>query len=416
MSSGSLRGALTFGLGGAGFAVGNILLAAALPPEQFGLVSLILALHQFGLSSGPLGLDIVIKRHRPRLSASLLRSCSRNALLVALVITLAAQLIYDLERIPAALVFTGATLAAGNNVVYGIFQSRGEQAWALGLAQLPNWVLLLIAIVALAVPVTSSTPLLLAMVLGYAATTLIGWLKARRGQDGLAELDAEVAFREGLASVSIGLALQLLWQLERVTIPKLLTVEDLATFAVLATVVAAPFRVTQIGVAFTLIEKLRSAPDASHARSVLRRESWTAAALVVGAVLAVLIAKPLVFHYLLNDKYVVGPGLVAATIAVGAVRVAESFSTTSVTAFGSEADLARMSTLAWASLVVAGVASVLLSVFGLVGIVLAALLGWLTLFGGGTVLAVRSFRRRFSRGPDRHERAPAASRPEPPSS
>src|SRR5450631_2130489 len=66
ISSASFLGAATFALGGAGFALANVLLAAALSPAQFGLLSLIMALMWIGWACGPLGLDVVIKRHRPR--------------------------------------------------------------------------------------------------------------------------------------------------------------------------------------------------------------------------------------------------------------------------------------------------------------------------------------------------------------
>src|SRR5262249_17832942 len=109
-SSGSLRGAVSFALGGAGFAVANVLLAAAMSRAQFGLVSLILALMQFGLSCGPLGLDVVAKRHRPRVTAALLRRAAVAALAVAAALALWAGLFYQLDLSLSLLLLAGATL------------------------------------------------------------------------------------------------------------------------------------------------------------------------------------------------------------------------------------------------------------------------------------------------------------------
>jgi O-antigen/teichoic acid export membrane protein len=396
LSSGSLRGAATFALGGAGFALGNVLLAAALTPTQFGLLSLIMALMQFGLSCGPLGLDVVVKRHRPRVTAVLLRGATLNAALVALLIAAVAGAFYHLEATAVLLLFAGGLLAAGNNIVAGIYQSRGEMGWAMGLAQGPNYVLLLLAVVALLVSPRSATPVLVGVVAGYLLTNLLGWTHARKNQAGCTELESRQAFREAMASVSIGLALQLLWQLERVAIPKLTSVDDLATYAALAAVVGAPFRATQIGVAFTLIHKLRSAPDAATARAVLRHEIMVALLLVAVAIAGVVIIAPLVFHHFLHDKYVISRSLMVVTLAVGIVRVAESFSTTAVTALGTAPALARVSAMGWLGLAVAITGAIVFSAHGLVGIVFGTLLGWLTLWTGGLVIGIRAFRQRFA--------------------
>jgi len=344
LSSGALRGAVGFALGGAGFALGNILLAAALPPAQFGLLSLLLAL----------------------------------------------------MLVDALLLFAGAALAGSNNVSFGVHQSRAQVGWALALAQGPNYMLLLLALAALWLKPQSAGPILIGVVVGYLLANLLGWWHAAREQGDCVPLQRGLAIREGIASVSIGIALQLLWQLERVAIPKLTTVDDLATYSVLAAVVGAPFRVTQFGVGFTLIERLRKATDAGAARAILRHEIVVALLLVCGAVAGILIAAPIVFHVILKNKYPIGWDLVAITIAVGMARVAEGFSTTAVAALGTERTLARISAVAWVSLGVGVLGAWIGSRAGLFGIVCGTLFGWLSLSGCGCVLAVKSFRQRFA--------------------
>jgi O-antigen/teichoic acid export membrane protein len=405
-SSGSFRGAATFALGGAGFALGNLLLAAALPATQFGLLSLIMALMQFGLACGPLGLEVVVKRHRPRVSLALVRRVIINAVLVAVVIAVAAGSFYHLDTTASLLLFAGSALAASNNIVAGIYQSRGRLGWALGLAQGPNYVLLLLAIAATLLPISAATPILAGVVAGYLAANLWGWSQARHDQADCVELEPRLAFREALASVSIGLALQLLWQLERIAIPKLTSIDDLATYAALAAVVGAPFRATQIGVAFTLLQKLRSATDAAAARAVLRHEIVVGVLLVAASMAGVLIVAPWIFHRFLHDKYVISPALMAVTLAVGVVRVAEGFSTTSVTALGTAQSLARISAMGWIGLVVAIGGAIFGSRYGLVGIVSGTLLGWITLSASGIVIAIGSFRQRFAVNPYRLDLEP----------
>jgi hypothetical protein len=176
-------------------------------------------------------------------------------------------------------------------------------------------------------------------------------------------------------------------------------VNDLATYSVLAAVVGAPFRVTQFGVGFTLIERLRSAQDAATARAVLRHEIVVALLMVLASIAGVLIAAPIVFHSMLRDKYTISWALMAVTIMVGVVRVAEGFTTTAVTALGTVRSLARISAIGWTSLGVAIIGAILGSRAGLVGILSGALLGWITLCGGGCVLAIKSFRQRFAPAP-----------------
>jgi O-antigen/teichoic acid export membrane protein len=394
--SGSMTGTVTFAVGGIGFALANIMLAAALPPAQFGLLSLFLALLQFGLACGPLGLDVVVKRHRPRVTLALVQRAAASAVLVAAAIAIGAKYFYGLSVLSALLLFAGGALGAGHFIVVGVYQSRAEIGWALALENAPNYVLLVLAILASLFSVQSATPLMLGVVIGYVASNLLGWLRATRQPADLAELNGAVALREGLSSVSISLSRQLLWQLERFAIPKLISVDVLATYAVLAAVVGAPFRVTQLGVAFTLIDKLRRAPDAAAARAVLRHEILVGLLLVIGSVGGVLLMAPLVFHFVLHDKYTISPGLMAATLAVGVARVAEGFSTTVVTALGSAEKLARISALGWMSLVVAIGGAIFGSRFGLAGILCGTCLGWLTLCAGGCVIGANSFRRRFA--------------------
>lgn len=395
-SSGSLRGAISFALGGAGFAVANVLLAAAMSPAQFGLVSLILALMQFGLSCGPLGLDVVAKRHRSRVTGALLRRAAGAALGVAAALALWAAFFYRLGLSLSLLLLAGAALAAGNNIICGVYQSRSQMRWAFTLAQGQNYVLLLLALAAWAAPSWSAAAVLSGVVAGYLTTNILGWTNATRAQQDYPVLDSRLIRQEGLASVSIGLALQLLWQLERIVIPRLASMSELATYAALAAIVAAPFRVTQFGVGFTLIDRLRRAVNRTEALSVLRHEIAVGLLLMAASVVGVLLVAPLVFHGILHDKYPIGARLMGVTIAVGVVRVCEGFSTAAVTALGTAQSLARISILGWAA-VGAGIAGAVLgSRWGLAGIVGGTLLGWLTLCGGGCVVATGAFHRRFA--------------------
>src|SRR6188508_1072554 len=96
----ALRAAVGFGLGGVGFALGNLLLARALPPTAFGVFTLFLALVQMGASLAPVAWVVY----------------GLNAPLVAALF--------------ASIVAGGCTLVAS-----AVFQSRLRFAAALGLSQ-----------------------------------------------------------------------------------------------------------------------------------------------------------------------------------------------------------------------------------------------------------------------------------------
>mgnify|MGYP001329804381 CR=1 FL=1 len=79
-SSPSLRATFFLVIGGAGFAAANVLLARVLSPDEFGRVSLCLAIMQLGLTLGPLGLEVSINRRQLGASKTLLVGFNEAAL------------------------------------------------------------------------------------------------------------------------------------------------------------------------------------------------------------------------------------------------------------------------------------------------------------------------------------------------
>ena len=92
-------------------------------------------------------------------------------------------------------------------------------------------------------------------------------------------------------------------QMERLLTPRLLTLEDLATFAVAATLIGSPFRMLQMGAGYTLLPRLSTAATAEERRQLVRREA--AAIMIIGAAgaLVILFAAPWVARWLLAGKY-----------------------------------------------------------------------------------------------------------------
>ena len=94
--------------------------------------------------------------------------------------------------------------------------------------------------------------LLGALVAGqYVLLSIVGWgiLGRRHPQDS----GEGHSLWEGLSLLGITAAALLLMQLERLLAPRLLSLEDLARFAVVATLVGSPFRMLQMGAGYTLL-------------------------------------------------------------------------------------------------------------------------------------------------------------------
>lgn len=392
----SLRSAIGFGAGGAGFAVGNIVLARVMTPEQFGIVALVLALNQFGLTFGPIGLEVVANRHRPRVGRRLALYALVTALATGVIAATVASLYYGLSIWIAALLLAMVVGSATNRVCVSLFQGEHRLKAAMVLSQVSNYVLLGAAALAIALSFTSSVFVVSCMTMSYLTSSAIGWKLAHRSvNESRQEIQLALAFKEGLAALGVGVGVQMMMQFERLAIPKVGSMEMLGTYAVLAAVAGSPFRMIEMGNAFTILPRLRAVDSAVAARTVLVREALTAIAVSVFSSIVVMLAAPFVFNTLLQGKFKYEIGLIVATIIVGVIKVWSGFATTVTTACGSARMLVVVSALTWVSLATAAVAVLVGASYGLVGILYGVGVAWLLLATGSTYLALRSFRGRF---------------------
>jgi O-antigen/teichoic acid export membrane protein len=398
LKSDSLRSAIGFAAGGAGFAAGNILLARVMSPEAFGVVALILALNQFGLTFGPFGLEAVANRQRPRVGRRLALLSLGLATATGMVAAAIAYLYYGLSARIVALLLPMVMGSATARVGSALFQGEQRLKTAMALSQASNYILLFIALLAISLSLSSESFVLTVMALGYMIVSAIGWWVAYRTvNEGRNEIGFNLALSEGAAALGIGVGVEILSQFERLAIPKVGSVAMLGTYAVLASVAGSPFRMIRIGTSFSLLPRLRAVTNAEEARAVLLRESLTALLMaLVSSVLIVLVA-PLVFNTLLQGKYEIGFGLIGATIVVGMAKVWEGFSTAVTVACGSPRSMATIGILAWICLAVAAGAMVVGARYGLIGILYGVGVAWVLLAAGGSWLAIISFRARFKK-------------------
>jgi O-antigen/teichoic acid export membrane protein len=377
LQSPSVQAAVIYGVGGVGFAIGNILLAKALSSKQFALVALVLAIGQLTYSIGPLGANSLVIRYPVNASTPFLWRILASSAVVAATSSLVAWIIYDLS-IEIMLITTVLCTAASVNIVgASIFRSRGRFLSSMTFTQSHNIVIVGAALLVIAAAADSAYIPLLIITSAYVVSASIAWIRARS----LAPLGNAVNFRdlpwrEGRTILITGIAVNSLIQLERLTIPKLLDYETLALFAVLASVAGSPYRVLQMGINFTLLPRLRQADDVAARRQIAGSEAAIAGAIVfIATVVVWLITQPFI-HWFFMDRYLVGDALVGAAILAGIAKVSSSFACTGVTALGDQKDLSRLNIFSWLAVGFGACGAAVGASYGLAGVVLGVAAGW----------------------------------------
>ncbi len=393
LRSPALRAAAMLMAGGFGFAIANILLARALAPSEFGALSLFLALVQLGLTLGPFGLDLSINRHRLDASRELRNWGFTTSVASGVLIAIAAWTLYGVEAGMLACILIAAIAASFNRFGTAILQTQQRFGFSLLLGQVHNYVLLLAVPVLWFLRSDEALPIAIMIVTSYLITCAIGWHASRRRRLGTGEPAPIRSFvRESIAGFGILLATQVLWQLERLVIPRTLSMADLATFAVVAAIAGSPFRMLQIGAGHTLLPGLRACRRREDVRSLMKREGMIVFGAAAGAVLAVLIVTPWIAEHFLMNRYDISMELLAAVIIMGVVKVCNGFVGAIVQAFGSTAVLAKFNLMTWVGLA-AGVACAAYGArYGVVGVVYGVGVAWLAMTVAAVVLAIVSLR------------------------
>jgi O-antigen/teichoic acid export membrane protein len=392
-SSPSLRATFFLVIGGAGFAAANVLLARVLPPDEFGRVSLCLAIMQLGLTLGPLGLEVSINRRQLGASKTLLVGSLASGSVIGVVLAVVASHLYLLSGGLAFWLGVAAAAASINRVGGAFLQAQHRLGASLFLAQVHNYILLFVVPVVVLLGSNDSTLVVALVALGYVATAFAGWLwslrlKVSRPLPGLGAL-----LVESLAGLGIVLAVQVLWQLERLVVPRMLSMADLGVYAVVASIAGSPFRMIQIGIGYTLLPGLRSCRDLRQVRSLLWREGRMVGAAITASVVVVPGLTLVIAERFLHGRYEITGMLLAAVVITGLVKVWQAVASAAVQAFSTTTDMFALTVVSWLG-VLAGVGGAVYgSRFGLPGLVFGVGLAWLIVSMAGSMLAVRGIRR-----------------------
>jgi hypothetical protein len=373
----TLRSAAVLGLAGASFAIANLVLARLLPTTEYALLTLVVALVHVGYPLAPGGVDWMVNRHQLEAGPRLLRQTMRVLVPVSLLFGAIGLIGYE-TSVPVALMIAFATLAGGALLVAaGQFQSEQRLWTSLAINQSPNLLLLVSALwVAVSGGRGASTPLLV-WTGGLVLTAIVGW--GVLFQERHAKPSRSVAFpwSEAFAIAGLSAAGVLLIQLDRLLIPHLLPLRDLATYGVLAAIVGSLFRVLQMGIGYSLLPRLRTAPGVLERRRMIAWEIQLVLSIVAVGSATIWVATPLVERWFLGDRYHLPPALVLAALVTGVVKIFNGFAQSTVSALADARELFLVSLLGWVAVGLAALGAIAGTRWGLTGVIYGIGFGWL---------------------------------------
>ena len=255
----TLRSAAVVGAGGAGFAGANLILARALPESEYALFTLFLALLNLGFALAPVGIDTLVVRRAVEFGPRFLKKVVAVTSGVGLVFGAIGVFGYGLSLSVALML--ALAVAAGGIMSVAASQFQGELRFgvSLSLAQSPNLVLIIAALLVLLLHAGDANLALIVSTSGFMVAAWYGWSILLRERHAKPARTCAIAWGEAVAFAGVNASGLLLVQLDRLIIPHVRPLGDLATFGVLAAIVGSLFRVMQQGVGYSLLPRLRAA-------------------------------------------------------------------------------------------------------------------------------------------------------------
>jgi O-antigen/teichoic acid export membrane protein len=391
-NSPTIRTAGIYGAAGAGFALANLILARVLTPAEYALVTLVVALVNVGFALAPAGIDGMVNRRQLEAGPRLLRSTLLATTGTGTVFALIGALAYQTSAALTAMIFVSVTVGGALMVAAAKFQSEQRYGLSLALFQSPNLILLLAALVTVVSGVRGAWLALLIMTLGWFPGAILGWRILFRERHEKAQRSAEFPWSESLSFAGVQATGLLLIQLERLVLPHLLPLHDLATFGVLAAIAGSLFRVLQMGVGYTMFPRLRAAPDVRERRRIVGREARLVGAIVLVGSVAIWFVTPVVEHWFLTGKYHLSAALVLAAVVSGIAKVFHAFTKSAAAALGTGRELSFLNLMGWVSVAIALAAAAVGARWGLAGVIYGVALGWMARAATSFLVAARHLR------------------------
>jgi O-antigen/teichoic acid export membrane protein len=311
-----------FAFGAFFFGVGIILMANVLQPQDLGVVALFLVLLRLGSALGPVGLEVLLIRARPEqdvipFKSVIVSSGTTTILTVAIV-----AIVYDFSLQLSIALSLGLVSATFWRMFLVLDQSRNRSKQAMALSQLPNVIALIMGMLAMLGGLRTPGTLCSVATAGYISAALLGWRLSHAKNWKSSEMLAESwKLTDRLSLAGLGAAAMLLAQIERFLIPRVLTFEDLALFAAVASLAVAPLKLLTAVSKFYLIPLVVAADTSKKLLNVIFHQGIALGTLAFVACLVVLTISPWLWDRILPATYNVDNALVLAILAIGVVRL-----------------------------------------------------------------------------------------------
>jgi hypothetical protein len=374
----TLRSVVIYAASGLGFAGANLLLARLLPTAEYAVFTLVIALANLGYSLAPAGVDGIVNRRHLEAGPALLRRTLIGTTSVGLIFVVVAELAYRMSPLMLLVLFVSCVAGGAMAVAAAQFQSERRYAISLALSQSPN---LALVVAASAVVVTHDReawlPLIIAA-LGFLLAAGYGWMLLYRERAMKSARETWFPWTEALSFAGLNAAGLVLVQLERLIIPHVLPLSDLATYGVLAAIAGSLFRVLQMGVGYTLVPRLRATAGVPERRHLIAHEAKLVLAMVVAGSVAIWIVTPVIERRLLQDKYHLEGALLLAVLISGMAKIMNAFTKSTVTALATPSELSIVNVFGWVSVALAIPAALIGGHhWGLAGVIYGVGFGWL---------------------------------------
>jgi O-antigen/teichoic acid export membrane protein len=390
---------LFYALGALAFGLGMVLMANSLDPETLGFVALFLALLRLGGSVGPIGLDVLLIRARPDSDVLPFQAILLSSLFAALCTLALVRMIYPFDTQLLVLLLAGFLAATYLRMFIALDQARQRPIQALVFQQVPSLIALLMGLVAFYFGLVSTVGMCAVAVAGYLVAAASRLTKSHARNLRRNEMRPEDwKFSDRLSLAGLAVVGVLIGWAERFLIPRVLSFEELATYATVASVAVAPVKLLSAASQFYLVPLLVSARSAQAFRRVLVTQCLGLVICAVVASAAVLVVSPWLWPRLLPPSFIVDHGLVAAILAVAFARLWQGIAVTILRARGGSRLLGLTNFFAVVCIICAAMAAVTYSsgqLTRLAWIMAAGIAGYALI---ATVLALN-----IDRGPDAAE-------------
>jgi O-antigen/teichoic acid export membrane protein len=389
-----------------GFAAANLILARVLPPAEYAWLTLVVALVNVGYALAPAGIDGLVNRQDLEAGPPLLKRVLFATTVTGSAFALVGALGYETSASLTAMIFLSTAMGGALIVAAAKFQSEQRFGLSLALLQSPNLVLLLAALVTAAAGVREAWLALLIMTLGWFPPAIWGWRVLFRERHAKPYQAVEFSWKDGLSLAGMQATGLILVQLERLVLPHVLPLHDLATYGVLGAIAGSLFRVLQMSVGYTLFPRLRAAKDVRERRRLVANEARLASAVVLAGSVAIWVVTPAVERWFLAGKYHLAGSLVLAVVVSGIAKVFNAFTRATASALATTGELSAVNLLGWVSVAVGLVAAIVGARWGLAGVIYGVALGWLMRSVSAFYVAARHLRL-----PDAEQAAEPATAP-----